>query len=172
MKVTKIALVTALMALAGNAVIAQTTDEKFPNNQLTLDVFGVYHQAFSTFGAQFDKNWNHGVWGGGLGINYYFNKYIGVGVDTYADTAHSTRVDNDASANLYLRLPIGETGLAPYIFGGLGGVFNPVTELTEDAGIGLAYRLNSHWGLFADSRYIYDHTHNSNLTRAGLSYGF
>jgi hypothetical protein len=182
MKLTKIALVSALLALAGNAAMAQSTDEKFPDNQLTLDVFGTYHQAFENFGSQFNGSWKHGVWGGGAGVNFFFNKYIGVGVDSYGEAAGFLL--NNVSANLYLRIPVGDTGLAPYIFGGAGGDFGDVgskfnngytsvTEVTEDCGIGLAYRFNRHWGIFADTRYTYaDKTANTTLTRAGLTFGF
>ncbi|HZM01957.1 MAG TPA: outer membrane beta-barrel protein [Candidatus Saccharimonadales bacterium] len=159
-----------MLALAGNVAMAQTSDEKFPVNQLSLDVFGTYHQAFETFGSQFDKSWTHGRWGGGLGLNYFFNRYIGVGVDSYSEN-HGPFFNNVAGS-VFLRMPIGDTGLAPYIFGGVGDDFNP-QEITEHAGIGLEYRFNSHWGIFADTRYTYaDKTENTSLTRAGLRYGF
>jgi hypothetical protein len=171
MKLTKIALVTALVALAGNAAIAQTTDDKFPNNQLSLDVFGTYHQAFETFGSQFDKSWKHGVWGGGLGVNYFFNRYLGVGVDSYGDDKGP--VFNNVAGSVFLRMPIGETGLAPYIFGGIGEDFHPVGNFTEHAGIGVEFKINSHWGIFTDARYTYANKDgNSSLARAGLRYSF
>lgn len=171
MKLPKIGLMAAVaFALAPIAAHANGSD-LFPDNQLTLDVFGTYTHAFETFGSQFDDNWRHGQFGGGLGVDYFFCKYIGIGVDSFADD--KGQLLRDVSGSLYLRMPVDSTGFAPYIFGGPGGDFSPVSEWTEHAGAGVEFRFSTHFGIFADARYNFkDITSNDTEVRAGVQIAF
>jgi hypothetical protein len=158
------------VALAPVVAHADSNDEKFPANQLTLDGFGTYHQTFPTFGSQFDRNWKHGNFGGGVGLNYFFVPYLGLGVDTYSED-HGAFFKNVAGS-LILRMPVAQSGFAPYIFGGVGGTFDPVNEWTEHAGLGVEYRFSRHIGLFGDWRYTFEEKEpNSNLVRVGVRFG-
>jgi hypothetical protein len=101
--------------------------------------------------------------------------------------------------NVILRYPLDVNfpgfHLAPYIFGGVGGVFNSNNALTRvatfghaqtlnrrntdnevlgDGGLGLEYRFTPHIGLFSDVRYnVVDESKNNFLsTRIGLRFAF
>ena len=52
-------------------------------------------------------------------------RYIGIGGDAYSENTYHNFVD-DASGNLYLRLPLDAIHLAPYIYGGGGRQFDPI----------------------------------------------
>ncbi len=52
----------------------------FNDTELQADVFGAY--AITKGGQGGALNGDHG-WGGGVGVNYFFQRYIGVGVEGY-----------------------------------------------------------------------------------------
>ena len=79
----------------------------FHDKELQIDIFGSYVSAEGQYSDGF---------GGGLGVNYYFTRYIGAGVD-----AQLTDADHDSSlwqftGNLLLRYPVEAGGFcfAPY----------------------------------------------------------
>lgn len=171
MKLTKFALL-AVAALASVAISTRAADtsELFPNNQLTLDVSGVYQKTFPTFGSQFDSNWRHGDFGGDVGVDYWLMKYVGVGVDTWG--LSKGQLLHDIDGNLFLRMPISGSPFAPYIFGGVGHYFD-TDNMFEDCGAGVQIKFNRHMGFFADWRYLYtEKAPNSVLARVGLQFGF
>jgi hypothetical protein len=160
----------AVTALAATTVRADDGGLKFPDNQLTFDAFGSYISGFKNFGDQFDHNWRHGDFGGGAGVNYFFMRYAGVGVDSF--TYDEGQFFKNVTGNLILRYPIESLNLSPYIFGGGGRDFDPTDEWHEDAGVGLEYRFSRHIGVFADVRYIWEQkTENATLTRVGVRLG-
>src|SRR5258708_6933701 len=55
-----------------------TTDEPFPSNQLRLDVFG-------TYATRNREGSSVNAGGGGLGVDYFFLRYVGIGADTYIE---------------------------------------------------------------------------------------
>src|SRR5580698_230545 len=67
---------------------------------------------------------NDGRLGWGAGGNFFFCRYLGVGGEFYTENPDAHFVD-ETSGSLILRLPIGETGLAPYAFVGGGHRFDP-----------------------------------------------
>ncbi len=81
------------------------------------------------------------------------------------------------AGNLFVRLPIGNSGFAPYIYGGAGwrdGSTIPfgTDTFTADGGVGLEYRFNPHLGLFGDVRYTWtDKNADECLARAGFRIG-
>ena len=80
---------------------------------------------------------------------------------------------DSASGNLIARLPIGNTGLAPYIFGGGGYEFDTVHQGFGQVGGGLEFRFMEHAGVFIDARYVIaDKTDNYGVGRAGLRINF
>jgi hypothetical protein len=85
--------------------------------------------------------------------------------------------------------------LAPYAFGGVGGIFNQNNTFTRiatagsqnrfnrsgaddevlgDVGVGLEYRFTPHIGLFSDARYNFVNGPKNNFlgTRVGLRFAF
>jgi len=120
------------------------------------------------------------AWGGGADIKYFFNKYMGIGVEGFVLDAN----DNIGGAGLgtfTLRYPIGCSRFAPYIFGGVGALgggshsiwqFNEIhrgsnnsiefefrnkqtiqnkhAEAVGQAGGGLEIRITHHIGLMGD----------------------
>ncbi|MES2707327.1 MAG: outer membrane beta-barrel protein [Verrucomicrobiota bacterium] len=159
-----------------------------------VDLFGNY--AFADSGN--DRLIDDDAWGGGLGFNYFFTRNFGIGAEgslfkTGGDTLGTS------AFNLVLRFPIGETGLAPYLYGGVGLTFNAddldsddfrdARERAEDddrprngddvlflghAGAGIEYRFTQHVGIFTDARYTWCDQHDSDfgLARAGVRFAF
>ncbi len=119
----------------------------FQDQELQLDVFGLY--GWTNQGDHDDG------FGGGLGVNYFFLRNLGIGVDGSvrdADPALWT-----ASASLIVRFPI-ETGslcVAPYILGGGGVQTNGTTRGAYHAGAGLEFRCPQGFGVFTEGRYFW-----------------
>jgi hypothetical protein len=89
------------------------------------------------------------VFGGGLGVEYFFNQYFGVaGSAQWADPGES--LVHNYSADLVLRYPITSLCIAPYIFGGGGVHTNSSTKMIARIGGGLDVRLWDANGIFAD----------------------
>ncbi len=148
------------------------TNPKFTANELSLDLFGSYINPEQKFEHLFQSNIRHGAWGGGVGLNYFILREIGVGADVNLSD-HPGRIVDQAIGNLILRLPIEKAGFAPYIFGGAGRGVYPAWEWVYDGGVGLEFRLNPATGIFADARYIWaDHSTDRVLFRAGLRFVF
>jgi hypothetical protein len=139
--------------------------------EVSVDAFGV--------AALRESDFNNGNlakkdlrWGGGLGVNFFPFKYIGVGGDAYAVSTHHSFVDT-TTGNLIIRAPIGNTGLAPYIFGGAGYQFEGVNQIVGGPGVGLEFRPVAHFSIFADARFLFAaKTDNFGLARAGIRLSF
>src|SRR3954469_1909820 len=98
----------------------------FNDQELQVDVFGAYQVGEGPNHA--GPIHDHG-WGGGIGINYFFSRYIGVGVEGYwiaakenSAASGADRFDNDdhsrttfhnINGSLIFRLPLDESCLAP-----------------------------------------------------------
>jgi hypothetical protein len=140
-------------------------DELFPSNQLQLDAFGTYATR-----DRYGDSVNHG--GGGLGLDYFFCRYFGIGADSYIEEwKWPYRVNGSG----ILRLPLPEPlhHLALYGFGGGGREFKYAAQYTWHGGGGVQFKFNRHWAIFADAREVIpDRTPNYTLARAGLSIGF
>jgi len=176
---------TALPAFAGDGTTTNTnpdpkdlhqsifsqnikTDTRyFRDNEWSVDVFGAYAAAKSGV-------INSGG-GGGIGVNYFFNRFVGVGIDGVGFDGGST-VDTVGmgTANLIGRLPIESIHLAPYIFGGVGGAdMTGDAEAVGDAGIGVEWRATPNWGVFVDGRYVAcADTNDFGLLRLGVRCAF
>ena len=123
-------------------------------NELSIDGFGtdsIGHYTINHLSG--DRVWHSSRLGAGLGLNYFITRYVGIGGDAYTENTAHNFVDN-ASVNLIFRIPIGETGLAPYVYGGGGHKFDPINATFWQLGVGLEYRFTPHFGLFVDARYV------------------
>jgi outer membrane protein W len=147
--------------------------ELFLPNEFSLDAFATYTTTpRNGVDELFTHNLRHGDWGGGLGANYFFTKYVGFGADVIMPANGNQLVDS-ASGNLILRLPFDAAHVAPYIFGGGGGQFDPNSQWLAQGGVGVDFRIN-HWtGLFTDVRYVWtEDAGEYGLFRAGLRFAF
>jgi len=129
---------------------------------------------------------DHGV-GGGVGLNYFFSRNIGLGVDATwlsakeAPSAQNPAKTDDAtvvhnfSGSLIFRLPLDWSCLARYVY--VGGGFHVDGEqwASAHAGVGLEYRIKPNkFGLFVDGRWTYlgDRNGHEELNFFGARAGF
>ena len=142
-------------------------------NELSVDLFGSGSVGQQTIdhlsGDRLDHN---GRLGAGAGLNYFFTRHFGIGGDAYTENTAHNFVDS-VSGNLIGRLPLGHSGIAPYIFGGGGYQFDQVAQKFAQAGAGVEFRLTNHAGFFVDARYVFaDRTDNYGVGRAGVRLSF
>lgn len=168
-----------------------------PDREWQVDVFASY--AFTD--SEQERIIGDHAWGGGLGINYYFTRWFGLGLEGQWLDARDER-DNPGSAalNLFLRYAPMEPApmgcWAVYVYGGPDVVFNTDTVFEDDdeddddnspgfdededalfaghVGIGLEYRFVRNVGIFTDARYTFvEKSDNDYATvRAGLRFAF
>jgi hypothetical protein len=148
-------------------------DSLFHPQEFNLDLFGSVSIGQETINhISRNRVEDNGRLGLGLGGNYFFTRYLGLGGDAYTENTQHSFVDN-ASGNLIVRFPIDPAHLAPYVFGGAGYQFDPDGLVFGQAGAGLEFRFTRTIGLFADARYVFtDGTQNFGLGRLGLRLGF
>jgi hypothetical protein len=141
--------------------------------EFSIDGFGL--------GALHEYDFNNGVrarhdlrWGGGAGINFFFTRYIGIGGDAYAiGQPHTHSFVDTTTGNLIFRVPILNTGIAPYIFGGAGYQFQGIDQIVGGGGAGVEFRLVPHFSIFVDARYLAAvKTPDYGLGRAGVRISF
>lgn len=132
----------------------------FQDQELQLDVFGLY--GWTTQGNHDDG------FGGGLGVNYFFTRNIGVGVDGSLRDADSALWT--ASVSLIARFPIESDSLclAPYVLVGGGVQTNGSIDGEFHAGGGLEFRLPAGIGLFTEGRYFWAGHNDQVQARVGL----
>lgn len=147
--------------------------ELFAPHEFTLDAFANYGTtARRSFGGLFTHNIRHGTFGGGIGANYFFTKYLGAGADTELGD-NGGKLFDSATANFIVRLPLDAAHLAPYFFAGGGGQFDPKSQWLADVGAGIDFRFNRWTGIFVDGRYNFlDQSADYGLFRAGLRLAF
>jgi hypothetical protein len=156
--------------------------------------------AFASYGVGFYDNHraigDH-AWGGGVDGQYFPLQYLGFSIegDFFNEIPHD-RFGQSVTGNLILRYPLDNNfpsiHLAPYVFGGVGGIFNEESshshstffgppgsnhhneDVLGDVGGGLEYRFTPHIGLFTDARYNFVNGPRNDfmLTRFGLRYAF
>ncbi len=145
---------------------------KFTGQELSLDLFGSYNNPEGKFTDLFDTNIRHGFWGGGVGLNYFFIKELGIGTDfNISSKPNDDRLVDDVVGNVILRLPIESAGLAPYFIGSGGRGISPIYQWVYGGGVGLEMRFNPTTGIFSDARFLWGHegtAYNRLLIRVGL----
>ena len=141
----------------------RNAEDKFGAPDVTLDLFGTWADQ-NRFGAE-DENF-----GGGLGVTAYFARFIGLSADSWIE---EWKAPYRANASLLLRVPLGQSGLAPYAMGGGGRQWKYVPQWSLHAGGGLQLKLNPYTALFGDWRRIFpEDTDDYHLVRFGLNVGF
>lgn len=142
-------------------------------NEFNLSVFGTGTVGERTVRRpSLNRIERDGELGAGIGLQYFFCRYVGVAVDAYTESTHHNWVDN-VNADLIGRLPIANSGVALYAMAGGGRQLDPLYQWTLNAGGGIEWRFSPHVGVFADARYVFaDETKDYGLGRAGLRLGF
>lgn len=139
--------------------------------EMSVDLYGVgfLHSSDFNNGARARHNLRYG---GGAGLNIFFTRFIGIGGDATAITFHHSFVDT-TTGNLIFRIPIEGTGLAPYLFGGVGYQFQGIDQIIGGGGAGLELRLVPHFSIFVDGRYMAAvKTEDFGIGRAGVRLSF
>jgi hypothetical protein len=184
MKINKTCIIVGISVLAANRCMyamdtvtneypSAVTSPLYSSQEVSVDMFGMCSVGEQTIdhlsGNRLRDNGRLGVGGG---LNYFFCRYVGVGGEAYSENPEHSFIDS-TSGNLIGRLPIGETGLAPYVFGGGGYEFDNVEQKFAQAGGGLEFRFTKNIGIFTDARYVFaDKTENYGVGRAGLRISF
>ena len=168
----------------------------FRSNEWSLGLFGSYGVSFNNN----DRAIGNHAWGGGVDGEYFPLRYLGVAVDgNFFNQLPGNFFGSTATGNVILRYPLDTAfpgfHLAPYAFGGIGGIFNENNTLTRiatagnqnhlnrsgaddevlgDVGVGLEYRFTPHLGLFSDARYNFVNGPKNNYlgTRVGFRFAF
>jgi hypothetical protein len=188
MKVMK--KLTLVAAIVGTVFVAQAQNQNYnasqpaqpapPDNDMDLyhpcefdvdgSVVGVLHAYDFNNGGLHRRNYR---FGGDAGASFFFTKYIGIGGDGFAATGHNGSFVNTALGNLIFRVPIGNTGIAPYLIGGAGYQFEHIDQIVGGGGVGLELRLVPHFSIFADARYLAAvKTPDYGFARAGVRISF
>jgi hypothetical protein len=141
---------------------------RYTAQELSFDMFGSFTAAERGLSHLFETNIRHGEWGGGVGLNYFFIRELGIGADINIPANGGNFVDS-VSASLIARWPIEPSGFAPYIFGGGGRGTDPAWEWLAHAGVGVEYRWNPTTGIFVDGRYMWaDQSFDRLILRGGV----
>ncbi len=149
---------------------------KYTAQELSLDLFGSYINGEGQFNELFDHNIRKGFFGGGAGVNYFFTRELGLGADFNMSAKRDTELPmfDDVVGNVFLRFPLGNSGLAPYAIGSggrtIGGGGAPWAWV-YGGGVGLEYRWSPTMGIFSDARFFWNDKateYNRLLIRAGL----
>ena len=192
MRLTKIVAVTSsLLVTAASPRTAQAWDDSansaaaassydhpraplFSANELSVDLSGTYFTPERGLEHLFETSikGRRGTWGGDVGINYFFTREIGVGADAIMSDNGGNFVDA-VLGDLIFRLPIGDSGFAPYVFGGGGRTTDGIWQWVGQGGLGLEYRFTHRIGIFTDGRYLWpQHSPDALLLRAGIRIAF
>jgi len=172
-------IASTLISLAGAGVageMVQTPSKHsfeptplcFAEREWQVDLFGVY--AFTE--SDQERAIGDHAWGGGLGVNYFFQRNIGIGIEgTILDPRRGRDAIGTAALNVFVRFPNDAACIAPYLYGGVGGIFNAErlnssdipgrsgqsdeTNLLGHLGAGIEYRFTPNLGIFVDGRYTF-----------------
>ncbi len=171
------------MLAAKSAVGAEvTTNEQFQSsshsdyyraNELSIDAFGSASMGKYSIDHLSGARVRHDTrLGAGVGVTYFINRYFGLGADIYSEDTRGSFIDS-TSVNLIARLPLGQSGFAPYAFGGVGYQFDMNKVWFGQFGAGLEYRFTRNIGAFLDARMVFpDETGDYGLARLGLRFSF
>ena len=171
----KILIASTILMLAAKAALGadDTTNELYRANEFSVDMFGSASIGKYTINnlsrARVQANTRLGA---GLGVNYFITRNLGLSADAYSESLASTFVDS-ASANLTLRLPLGQSGFAPYVYGGGGHQADPARFWFAQVGAGMEYRFCPNWAMFLDARWVIpEQTKYYGVARLGMRFAF
>jgi hypothetical protein len=144
--------------------------------EVSLDLFASYINPEGRFGDLFETNIRNGFWGGGAGLNYFFTRELGLGADfNISSKPDDLNLVDQVTGNFIARLPLGNSGVAPYLIGSGGRAMSPRYDWVYGGGVGLEMRLNPSTGIFSDARFLWSDRSTSDdrlLIRAGVRLTF
>lgn len=156
MKLTTLLMTVALASSAAAGTVDSSKNAKgpvLPPPAPTCGCFGPGLSVDAFAGAIFNRNGGDGDLGGGLGLNYFFNRNLGFNASysVYDTSSQHHEIDG----NLVLRFPIDSICVAPYVLAGGGYSTNGTSGGNYDAGGGLDIRFSptSCIGVFAEGSY-------------------
>jgi hypothetical protein len=166
-------LLPAIRPALGSDETNSHSNELFRADELSLDLFGSGSVGQQTLDELSGLRVSQDVrLGAGIGLNYFFTRNFGLSAEAYSENTSRSLVDN-ASTSLIGRFPLGESGFAPYVFGGGGRQFDPLELWFAQAGAGLEYRFTPEIGIFTDVRYVFtEETKDHGVARAGVRFAF
>jgi hypothetical protein len=110
--------------------------------------------------------------GAGVGISYFITRNLGINAEMYSQNTSGVFIDS-ASINAVFRMPLGQSGVAPYAFAGGGRQFELSRVWFAQGGLGLEYRFCPHVGVFVDARAVFpNETRYYGVGRLGLRVAF
>ena len=147
--------------------------DRYRAEEFSLDIFGSLslgkQEIENISGNVIEEDSELGI---GVGANYFFTRNIGLGADAYSDNSTGSFIDS-ASANLILRLPLGEGGFAPYAYGGGGRQFDMAEVWFGQVGAGIEYRFTTNFGAFLDARWVIpEEVDYYGVARLGVRFAF
>ena len=169
----------------------QTSQDWFRDREWSFDLFGAYGFPSRPYRSDRYLGVDH-AWGGGIGANFMFSRFLGVGVEGYALSADDAI--GQTSGNLIFRYPIPGTRFAPYGYAGGGIIFNGsrVEDLVDRGrsvrsirrnsdvegmgqfGAGFEFRLTPNVGIINDFSWnvVGGDDNDYGLVRSGVRFGF
>ena len=170
------ALMLAAMSVPASETINNNSNvplDFYRGGELSVDAFGTMSAGRYTIDHLSSARVRHNArLGAGVGLNYFFTRNIGIGGDAYSEDNKGAFIDS-ASANLIVRFPLGQGGLAPYIYGGGGHQWDMGRVWFAQVGAGLEYRFTPHVGAFVDARWVLpDQAKYYGVARMGLRFAF
>jgi hypothetical protein len=149
---------------------------KYSSNEISMDLFASYINPEGKFFDLFDTNIRRGFWGGGAGLNYFLTRNLGLGADfNMSSKPDDINLFDQVTGDVIFRLPLGNSGLAPYAIGSGGRAMSPSYDWVYGGGVGLELRMNPTTGIFSDARFLWaDHSTAEDrlLIRAGVRLTF
>ena len=167
----------------------------FRANEFDVGAFATYSKAF---GNNFGSVGEHG-WGGGGDLSYFPWLYAGFRLQgAVMNTIPGDNTAGVVKGDVVLRYPLDRVApnlhLAPYVFGGVGGVFpssggfghfvtnsfrfksrgNRDDNVLGNTGAGLEYRFTPHIGVFGEADYNFVNGPKNNFMEVnwGVRYAF
>jgi hypothetical protein len=172
---------TVSLGKESKTVVEQPTP-CFGDHEWQVDLFGQYSVGEGP--NQVGLFRDHG-WGGGIGLNYFFSRNIGLGVDAAwieakaagisGETDSDSRTVHNFSGSLIFRAPIDGSCLAPYAYVGGGCHVDGDQWASAHAGVGVEWRIRPQkFGIFIDGRWTYlgDRYGHDDLNFATARLGF
>jgi hypothetical protein len=171
---TKLLFCILALALVVTTVPAQSP---YRQGEVTVETFATHTFAMASPAA--DLKSHDGIWGYGAGLTYFFHRNFGFGFEAVVldgGSPSSTTLD-ELSLNLTARVPLGQTGWAPYAT--LGGGRNIESgQYLGHVGAGLEYRftkvpLIDQVSVFAEGRYQWVRSDlDAAQVRGGIRFSF
>jgi hypothetical protein len=166
-------LMLAATSVLGAETVSNNQGDYYRCNELSVDAFGTASIGEYTIQHLSNAGVRHNTQlGVGAGVSYFITRNIGIGGEAYSENTTGAFIDS-ASANLTLRLPLGQSGFAPYVFGGGGHQFDMAQLWFGQFGGGMEFRFTPHVGIFVDARAVVpNETRYYGVARLGMRFAF